>query len=147
MEDSEPQVECADGYKPFLIRDMQGDPDQVMVLRARERAKPKGPPMACTWCKVDDVRLFRCRDCFVGLAACLRCLLVAHLEWPLHAPEEWLGNYWKRMSLTDIGYVYRRGHDGLDCPNPAEVELQKLPGLHGEVEIWVQDCLCDAEVE
>ncbi|KAJ7602635.1 hypothetical protein DFH06DRAFT_1351153 [Mycena polygramma] len=44
---------------------------------------------------------------------------------------EWLGRYWKRVNLTDLGYVYREGHEGLDCPNPGETTLR-----HGTRAAW-----------
>ncbi|KAJ7604798.1 hypothetical protein DFH06DRAFT_1349060 [Mycena polygramma] len=56
---------------------------------------------------------------------------------------EWLGRYWKRVNLTDLGYVYREGHEGLDCPNPGETTLRHGQGLRGPVDIWVQECLCN----
>ncbi|KAJ7664818.1 hypothetical protein B0H17DRAFT_1211182 [Mycena rosella] len=48
----------------------------------------------------DGVVLFRCGDCLAGMPACASCMCIAHQQWPLQAPEEWNGCFWKRARLA-----------------------------------------------
>ncbi|KAJ7038469.1 hypothetical protein C8F04DRAFT_1256066 [Mycena alexandri] len=116
------------GHDPILVLARQSDPEWV---RAH-------------WCRRDRrVRIFRCNDCFALLPACRLCLLIAHASKPLHAPHEWAGIYWKRVTLTSLGYWYQKGHDGSTCPNPAEdLKLVMQLGVNGMHRVWERDCEC-----
>ncbi|KAJ7893229.1 hypothetical protein B0H13DRAFT_2339819 [Mycena leptocephala] len=135
-------TESNDNYDPIYVYNKQRDPEQIIPLRARFQSQ-SGPPKACTWCLRDgDLRLFRCWQCYSGMPACEKCILIAHGEEPLHWPEEWAGHYWKRITLTELGFVYQQGHEGLECPNPTEPALRAINTAQGRKEIWVRQCLC-----
>ncbi|KAJ6509364.1 hypothetical protein C8R47DRAFT_1208548 [Mycena vitilis] len=124
---------------------LQREPYWMAMMR--EARKQEGPaPTACSWCRCkagDDEKMYRCKDCLAGLPACRRCILVAHMEDPLHFPAEWAGTHWKRVTLDSLGYVFQEGHGGLDCPNPAaETEKQVLYRMNGRHEIVVRKCNC-----
>ncbi|KAJ7858141.1 hypothetical protein B0H14DRAFT_3447441 [Mycena olivaceomarginata] len=143
MEDST----TGDNFNPYAVHAQQRDPEWVMAKRAQFQQRNNPAPTACTWClrtaDADDLRMFRCRWCLKDLPACLRCVLIAHLEHPYHRPEEWIDNRWKRVTLHELGYVYQEGHDGTDCPNPeVELETRVTYGAHGREELVVRKCGC-----
>jgi hypothetical protein len=91
--DSQPSSET-DGYDAIQIYYLQRDPEWMAMVRANFQ-KQEGPaPTTCSWCRrgadSEDSRMFRCRSCFSGLPACLRCIRVAHVNSPLHTPQVYL---------------------------------------------------------
>ncbi|KAJ7646089.1 hypothetical protein DFH06DRAFT_1136234 [Mycena polygramma] len=129
----------ADDFDRLMIFNLQREPEWMARVRDQFR-KEEGPaPKACSWCRRKagpDEKIFRCKNCFSGLPACRRCILVAHTEDPLHFPEEWVETHWKRVTLDSLGYVYQQGHDGLDCPTPAaETKMRVILALNGRHEV------------
>ncbi|KAJ7925370.1 hypothetical protein B0H13DRAFT_2314582 [Mycena leptocephala] len=125
-------------YDGVDTRNVQGNVELFAELEAKS-----GPPETCTGCLNEDKdrQFFRCVDCLDDIPVCARCILVAHGSKPFHSIEEWQGIYWKATTLTAMGYIYQRGHDGRECPNPAEAEKRILRGR----ELWVRDCRCEEE--
>ncbi|TRM55169.1 hypothetical protein BD626DRAFT_390292, partial [Schizophyllum amplum] len=51
---------------------------------------------------------------------CLECCISRHRSMPLHTIETWNGEYWEKVSLSSLGYIYQLGHGGLPCSFPDE---------------------------
>ncbi|KAK7054021.1 hypothetical protein R3P38DRAFT_2501036 [Favolaschia claudopus] len=88
-------------------------------------------------------RRFRCEDCGPS-THCQECMTVRHELTPLHVLEEWTGNFWTRVSLASLGYVFQIGHGGLSCPRPAPIVRSMVvldfPHIH---EVKYRFCSCD----
>ncbi|KAJ7456326.1 hypothetical protein B0H11DRAFT_1739440 [Mycena galericulata] len=110
------------------------------------------PSLACKICAVayvegacppDVVRLFKCRQCGDFLQ-CQGCCVTAHARMPLHYIKEWNGDYWKKISLQELGYVYQLGHGGFPCrfPDPRTLTMTviDLPYIH---RVRYRYCKCD----
>ncbi|KAJ7605228.1 hypothetical protein DFH06DRAFT_1348793 [Mycena polygramma] len=146
--DSTPANQDDAAFERLQIYSIQREPEWMARVREQFR-KEEGPaPQACSWCRRKagpEEKMFRRKDCLSGLPACRRCILVAHMEDPLHFPYEWVDTHWKRVTLHSLGYVYQAGHQGLDCPNPAaETETRVIRALNGRHEICVRGCDCGA---
>ncbi|KAL1739935.1 hypothetical protein HDZ31DRAFT_48503, partial [Schizophyllum fasciatum] len=77
-------------------------------------------------------RLFCCWECG-DFSECLDCCLERHQCMPLHVIEEWTGEYWKKVPLASLGFVYQLGHGGRPCarPQPAVRSMTVLDrGIH-----------------
>ncbi|KAJ7156208.1 hypothetical protein C8R46DRAFT_1040750 [Mycena filopes] len=101
------------------------DPSFVRHARAANNARQQQAPAECTWCWAggSQTQLYRCRDrdCRAGLPGCAPCMFIIHEDKSQHWMQIWTENrYWKPVALSDLGYVYQRGHDGASCPNPAQ---------------------------
>ncbi|KAJ7431409.1 hypothetical protein B0H11DRAFT_2262044 [Mycena galericulata] len=137
----------------LIIHNLQTDPVYIARGRAEYRAGKLLGPKVCMWCRIsgDNTPLFRCseQNCMDDLPACGPCTLIAHQQHPRHDVEEWTEKrYWKRRILTEIGYVYQRGHDGLACPCPsAAVEEQLVLTRSGTHTILCRDCECEGNEE
>ncbi|KAJ7680846.1 hypothetical protein DFH06DRAFT_1315580 [Mycena polygramma] len=145
--------EATSTFDRIQIYSLQRDPEWMRMVRERFRMQEGPAPKACSWCQCkagagNDERIFRCKECLSGLPACRRCILVAHMEDPLHSPMEWVQTHWKRVTLDSLGYVYQQGHDGLDCPNPAaETKMRVILALNGRHEIRIRECHCNTVEE
>ncbi|TRM56394.1 hypothetical protein BD626DRAFT_413967 [Schizophyllum amplum] len=51
---------------------------------------------------------------------CVECCKSRHRSMPLHIIERWSGEYWEKVSLSSLGYIYQLGHGGLPCAFPQE---------------------------
>ncbi|KAJ7484897.1 hypothetical protein B0H11DRAFT_2157487 [Mycena galericulata] len=100
------------------------------------------PSLACKLCAriyepgaggVDAVRLFKCRQCGDFLQ-CAECCVAEHVRTPLHILKEWMGEYWQKIALHELGYVYQVGHGGFPCrfPDPRTLTMTviDLPYIH-----------------
>ncbi|KAJ7102966.1 hypothetical protein C8R43DRAFT_1141089 [Mycena crocata] len=85
-------------------------------------------------------RFFRCTQCGV-FHQCLICCLERHALSPLHMVEEWKGEYWRAVSLRDIGLLYQLGHEGFPCPVPdPQIRSMTLVDVCGIHEIHYRFC-------
>ncbi|KAJ7863700.1 hypothetical protein B0H13DRAFT_2354000 [Mycena leptocephala] len=95
----------------------------------------------------ESQRMFRCRDCGEFIQ-CLECCLEHHQLSPLHFPEEWHGEFWKKTTLGAIGLVYHVGHGGRFCPAPAPLTRKMVVidtnGIHT---VSFQYCGCSRSRE
>jgi hypothetical protein len=60
--------------------------------------------------------ILRCRTCQFPQQLCKSCFINMHQVDPWHHPEMLSGNFFKRTSLQNIGFVLRLGHQGEPCP-------------------------------
>ncbi|KAJ7178517.1 hypothetical protein C8R43DRAFT_871571 [Mycena crocata] len=65
----------------------------------------------------DAIRLFKCRQCG-DFFQCKACCVDHHARTPLHAIQEWNGDYWVDTTLEKLDFVYQLGHGGNRCLFP-----------------------------
>ncbi|KAI0037558.1 hypothetical protein FA95DRAFT_1506816, partial [Auriscalpium vulgare] len=64
---------------------------------------------------------------------CRECAVRTHLDNPFHQVEEWVGTYFKRRGLQELGLVIRLGHGGDVCPcakEPVSMTVTHVNGIH-----------------
>ncbi|KAJ7121221.1 hypothetical protein C8R46DRAFT_929163 [Mycena filopes] len=87
-------------------------------------------------------RFFRCGECGVFLQ-CQECCLKRHALTPLHFLEEWVGDFWKRTTLSELGLIYQLGHEGGPCKFPQPfVRSMTVIDTTGVHEIKYRFCAC-----
>ncbi|KAL1658241.1 hypothetical protein GGF50DRAFT_67646 [Schizophyllum commune] len=64
--------------------------------------------------------IYCCWECGDFLQ-CRDCCLKRHQTMPLHIVQVWTGQYWRKVSLANMGLVYQIGHGGLPCVHPDPV--------------------------
>ncbi|KII83256.1 hypothetical protein PLICRDRAFT_119572 [Plicaturopsis crispa FD-325 SS-3] len=84
----------------------------------------------CADCKAASP-CFRCRDCGRGVLLCKPCIIERHRCLPLHIVEGWVGGFFRRVSLRDLGLRVQFGHSG------GEVCMHKQAGHQNFVVIHV----------
>ncbi|KAJ7887149.1 hypothetical protein B0H13DRAFT_2342514 [Mycena leptocephala] len=83
------------------------------------------PKLCCDECHAEHTpndnltRIFKCLMCGEFMQ-CQLCCLKRHERMPLHALQEWTGNFWQAVTLRELGLVYQLGHGGGRClfPDP-----------------------------
>ncbi|KAI4517304.1 hypothetical protein K525DRAFT_153413, partial [Schizophyllum commune Loenen D] len=137
LEEDDPEViQCEAGEK----RKRQTDPthtwqefSQQAFLNEMmwgEGLRDALPDLSCTSCSAAYVppstsgaydptltRIFCCWSCG-DFNECLDCCVKRHELMPLHVLEEWTGQYWSKVSLASLGFVYQLGHGGRPCIHP-----------------------------
>ena len=71
---------------------------------------------SCGTCQETGNVIYRCSDCFYTGLFCHDCCLKDHARHPFHWISQWNGQYFKPITLRDIGYVVYLGHGGIPCP-------------------------------
>lgn len=101
----------------------------------REAGPPN--PVPCSLCGgAPKIVLYRCMNCMFPQLICVKCCLTAHLSHPLHIVEEWnmSAQFWKRLSLAELGMVINLGHNGTKCihaaQEPRSITLMHEYGVH-----------------
>ena len=59
---------------------------------------------------------WRCSDCFPALVLCKECCRKSHQRLPFHRVQKWMGKYFMRSSLQEVGVSLHLGHSGDLCP-------------------------------
>ncbi|KAF8995279.1 hypothetical protein BDZ89DRAFT_925224, partial [Hymenopellis radicata] len=85
--------------------------------------------------------LFRCETCGEFLE-CKGCCLARHVNTPLHIVKRWNGEFWDRMTLLSMGYVYQLGHHGAACVHPGAQRRMTIIHVNGIHELKVCSCGC-----
>ncbi len=124
------------------------------ALRARNILDDRDAPPdlnKCTSCGCDPkarhkhATLFRCVDCHIAPPRCVACIITAHLERPFDRIQEWDRSkmFWRKCTLTDLGYELRLGHQGRRCKNAFSLprDLNVIHD-HGIFDIHVVYCQC-----
>ncbi|KAJ7601898.1 hypothetical protein DFH06DRAFT_1324301 [Mycena polygramma] len=106
-------------------------------------------PQYCSWCGVEakDADMYRCEEdiCFERLHACGRCIVLGHQQRPFHSLRKWEGDRWSASGpyLTELGFVWQLGHDGLPCPSPSpEIKEKYVLGDREGWKIKLRECHC-----
>ncbi|KAF7969254.1 hypothetical protein HWV62_27842 [Athelia sp. TMB] len=79
---------------------------------------------ACAGLKCQAEGNVRCEDCFGRQMFCRACCLKHHRDQPLHRIKEWNGDYFKSLTLRDIGLRVQLGENhapGASCVFKREV--------------------------
>ncbi|KAJ7680849.1 hypothetical protein DFH06DRAFT_1120442 [Mycena polygramma] len=90
--------------------------------------------------------MYQCEelDCFECLHACGSCIVLAHRQRPFHRLWKWAkgDNGWNSGEpyLTNLGFIWQRGHDGLPCPSPSPEVREKM--IIGFGKVRYRTCLC-----
>lgn len=93
--------------------------------------------------------IYRCTDCFGPRHIfCAPCLLRGHTHMPFHRVQQWTGEFFKDIQLSDLGHVIYLGHpDGRPCPRfsigPPELHPLKVMHTNGIHSIKVSYCECE----
>lgn len=87
----------------------------------------------------------RCKDCFGDFVECVDCCVQRHARLPLHATQQWTGDFWKKRTLKDMGLVIQLGHTDTPCHVPASKEPLPVTIIdHGGIhELFVYFCGCE----
>lgn len=89
--------------------------------------------------------LFRCQDCPLGCFKCIDCVLSSHGERPFDRILMWdaAKQYWHRITLPQMGYVFNLGHGGRKCPNASSAPRDMvIIHEHGLMDLPVLFCQC-----
>ncbi|KAL0062951.1 hypothetical protein AAF712_010172 [Marasmius tenuissimus] len=99
-------------------------------------------------CSSGDLRLFRCKQCWLGGVCCQKCLVAQHAMQPFHNVERWNGKFFEACHLGDLGAHIYLGHHGEHCPesNPDKYSWLTLVHITGIHEIFVDYCFCEGSV-
>ncbi|KAF8995278.1 hypothetical protein BDZ89DRAFT_1149693 [Hymenopellis radicata] len=85
--------------------------------------------------------LFHCETCGEFLE-CKGCCLARHVNTPLHIVKRWNGEFWDRMTLSSMGYVYQLGHHGAACVHPGAQRRMTVIYVNGVHELTLRSCGC-----
>ncbi|KIJ35086.1 hypothetical protein M422DRAFT_181134, partial [Sphaerobolus stellatus SS14] len=67
---------------------------------------------------------------------CKKCTIELHQSQPCHRPYKWNGEYYQRISLDSIKFIWHLGHGGSAClhmyddTSPYYIRLVDLSGVH-----------------
>jgi CxC2 like cysteine cluster associated with KDZ transposases len=91
----------------------------------------EAPPgnQSCMSCMQRDGS-YRCQDCFNQNWYCKDCCLADHQRHPFHRIQVWNGDFFKKVSLRDLGFILHLGHQGQPCPSLHP--NASFPPLHSE---------------
>jgi hypothetical protein len=115
----------------------------------------------CVRCATPQA-MFRCVDCFTESLFCQECLLLLHCREPFHQLQvahsalsrktntdflqRWIGSYFQRVSLKDLGAIFHLGHDcGISCKVPSSTIPLTLFDLTGVHTINITYCECNPD--
>ena len=104
-----------------------------------------GDPCSCGG---SDKANFRCEeDCFeTAPLQCQQCIINLHTQLPFHHIQEWTGEYFKWMSLHDLGARIFLGHSGMPCPNRSSAYTGRpfvIVDRNGFHKFILEFCHCD----
>ncbi|KAI0702993.1 hypothetical protein BC835DRAFT_1410783 [Cytidiella melzeri] len=95
-----------------------------------------------------DRAVYRCQECFGGALLCRRCCLDGHWQLPLHRIQEWVGDFFRKVSLKTLGLVVQLGNHTAQSkcvlPNCKRLVVLHTNGVH---EVTVNFCGCCNDVE
>lgn len=89
--------------------------------------------------------LFRCQDCPLGCLKCIDCVLSSHGERPFDRILMWdaTKQFWQRITLPQMGYVFNLGHGGRKCTNASsDPKDMVIIHEHGLMDLPVLFCQC-----
>lgn len=89
--------------------------------------------------------LFRCQDCPLGCLKCIDCVLSSHGERPFDRILMWdaTKQFWQRITLPQMGYVFNLGHGGRKCMNASsDPKDMVIIHEHGLMDLPVLFCQC-----
>ncbi|EIW51995.1 uncharacterized protein TRAVEDRAFT_136413 [Trametes versicolor FP-101664 SS1] len=89
--------------------------------------------------------LFRCQDCPLGCLKCIDCVLSSHGERPFDRILMWdaTKQFWQRITLPQMGYVFNLGHGGRQCMNTSsDPRDMVIIHEHGLMDLPVLFCQC-----
>ncbi|KAJ7062237.1 hypothetical protein C8F01DRAFT_986513 [Mycena amicta] len=121
----------------------------------REGLGTELPSATCVFCSAAlgemGRRIFRCRQCGDHLH-CEECVATQHIVRPLHAIQEWTGEFWASIALYNtrtnsrgvcgLGSVYQLGHYGFPCPFPGPRRSMVVVDVNGIFTLDIQYCDC-----
>lgn len=109
-----------------------------------------GPTQGCGGCTICNTqysptdRMFRCLRCSPVMIQCRSCVLNSHKTLPLHPVQEWIGSFWKKATLQDLGLTFQLGPQGHTCPLSQgcdqRMTIIDITGIHS---VNLHFCGCD----
>lgn len=127
------------GFTPAILKGIQ---DTILSLEADNSV---GGP--CPTCPSPPAQaLFRCLECFDHSPRCSHCITEGHYHQPFHHIQKWVGGFFERCSLYDLGQVMYLGHNGQErCPRayaePYDFVVVHTNGVHKRRILY---CNCSA---
>ncbi|KAJ6489344.1 hypothetical protein C8R47DRAFT_1071689 [Mycena vitilis] len=105
---------------------------------------------ACGSCGAQDPS-FRCENqmCYGTQLFCQSCIVERHQVLPTHWIQQWMGTFFKRVPLIELGLVMQLGHTpGATC-NASRMGRKKftlidVTGIHN---VAVRFCECDSRIK
>src|SRR5271155_107598 len=90
------------------------------------------------------IRSCHCNDCMFFDPCCDTCFIERHRSSPLHWAEVWNGQFFERRDISQLGYVFTFGHDGLGgiFPNASPTMKFILVDLTGVHRTRIAFCEC-----
>ncbi|KAJ7105659.1 hypothetical protein C8R44DRAFT_886590 [Mycena epipterygia] len=93
-------------------------------------------------CACGALAKFRCISCSRCVMLCRDCIVVAHRRTPDHIAEEWTGDFFSRVTLTELGVRVHLGHGGGACGDIEWKEFS-LISTRGIFPVVAGFCRCD----
>ncbi|KAI0040003.1 hypothetical protein FA95DRAFT_1503466 [Auriscalpium vulgare] len=97
-----------------------------------EAAEDLGCPCSAARCSSTAADI-HCCYCFYRRMLCRHCAVKIHFDNAFHQVEDWVGTYFKRRGLQELGLVIRLGHGGDTChfaKEPVSMTVTHVNGIH-----------------
>lgn len=109
-------VSCAQKTQNDFLREFEPRSSQMLQHLLSGYGLPVD--LKCRRCQLVPGR-WRCRQCFGNTLFCRKCCRGKHQEDPFHEIEVWVGQYFMRASLWEVGVRLYAGHGFVPCPAQA----------------------------